>query len=231
MPLLQLVPLNTYTMIELFQIAFHPVNIVYTFLLILVILYWLMIIVGAMDFGSFDIDFDFDLDADIDLDAEVSTLGGGNLAGALHFFNFGKLPFMVIMSFIILSAWAVSILANYYLGGGSILFAVGLVFPNLFVGLCLTKVITTPLIPVFEKMETGIDPVDYIGMTCKLILPATVSKMGQAEVLIENSPLLLNVKVDSENIDTLEKGAEAIILRKAKNKHYFIIRRINHEII
>ena len=216
---------------ELIQIAFSPVNLVYTFLLILVVLYWLMIIIGAMDFGSFDIDFDADmeLDADLEADADIDAVSGAVLADFLDFFNFGKLPFMVIMSFIVLSSWTISILFNYYFGGGSILFAIGLVFPNLLVGLCLTKMLTTPLIPVFEKMEAGIDPVDYIGMTCKLILPASVSKMGQGEVLIDNSPLLLNVKVESESTDTLEKGEEAVILRKAKNKPYYLIKRMNHE--
>jgi len=212
---------------ELIQIAFSPVNIVYTFLLILVISYWLFIIIGAMDFGAFDLDFDFDadMDVDVDMDADVSTGGAGSLAGVLHFFNFGKLPFMVIMSFVILSAWTISILTNYYFGGGYILFGLALLFPNLFVSLCLTKVITTPLIPIFEKMESGIAPVDYIGMTCKLILPASNSKLGQAEVLIDDSPLLVNVKVESETIDDFEKGAEAIILRKEKNKPYYIIRK------
>ena len=216
---------------ELIQIAFNPANLVYSFLLILVVLYWLMIIIGAMDFGSFDIDFDLDadVDVDVDVDTDVSTASAGSLAGVLHFFNFGKLPFMVIMSFVVLSSWAISVLANYYFGGGSSLFALALVFPNLFVGLCLTKIITTPLIPVFEKMETGIEPVDYVGMTCKLVLPASISKMGQAEVLIDNSPLLVNVKLESESTNGLEKGAEAIILRKEKNKPYYIIKRINHE--
>ncbi len=221
---------------ELIQIAFSPINLAYTFLLILVVLYWLLIIIGAMDFGSFDLDFDLDadvdldVDLDVDVDADVNTGSVGGIANVLQFFNFGKLPFMVIMSFVVLSTWAISILANYYFGAGSILFALGLVFPNLFVGLCFTKIITTPLIPVFEKMESGIEPVDYVGMTCKLVLPASTSKMGQAEVLIKNSPLLVNVKVHSDYTDNLEKGEEAIILRKEKNKPYYFIKRINHDV-
>lgn len=207
---------------ELIQIAFSPINMVYTFLLVLVVLYWLMVIIGAMDFGS--IDLDFDLEVDVEVDADVSASGPGGMAGVLHFFNFGKLPFMVIMSFVILFSWAGSILANYYFGNGSILFGLALFLPNLFVGLCLTTIITTPLIPVFEKMETGIEPVDYVGMLCKLVLPATHSKMGQAEVLIDNNRLLVNVKMENENTDSLEKGATALILRKQKNKPYYIIK-------
>jgi len=208
---------------ELIQVAFSPENVVYTFLLVLVVLYWLMVIVGAFDFGSFDIDLDLDVDADIEADVDVSA--GGGISGALHFFNFGKLPFMVIMSFVILSSWAGSVLGNYYFGNGSILFSVVLILPNLLLGLLLAKVITTPLIPVFEKMESGIEPVDYVGMLCKLVLPASNSQMGQAEVLIDNNKLLVNVKMEKESSGSLEKGAEALILRKQKDKSYYIIQK------
>ena len=220
---IRITDLNIEAMNELIQIAFSPVNLVYTFLLILVVMYWMLIIIGAISFEAFDVDFDLDADVDLDMDVDMDSGGAGNFAGALHFFNFGKLPFMVIISFLILFSWAISVLVNYYAGDGSILFALALVFPNLFVGLCLTKVITTPLVPVFEKMEAGIEAVDYVGMTCKLVLPPSISQMGQAEVLIDNSPLLVNVKVESESIGEFEKGAEAVILRKEKNKPYYII--------
>ncbi len=206
---------------ELIQIAFSPMNVVYTFLLVLVVLYWLMIIIGAMDFGSFDIDFD----VDVDVDADLGAGGAGGIVGVLHFFNFGKIPFMVIMSFVILSSWTGSILANYYFGSGSFLFILALIIPNLLVGLCLAKMITKPLIPIFEKMESGIEPVDYVGMLCKLILPVTNSKMGQAEVIIDNNRLLINVKMEKESTDSLDKGAEALILRKQKDKPYYLIQR------
>ncbi len=208
---------------ELFQLALSPVNIVYTFLLVLVVFNWLLVIFGALDFGSLDIDFD----VDVDVDADVSVGGNmaGGLAGVLHFLNFGRIPFMVIMSFVILITWVVSILVNYYIGGGSILFALVLIIPNLFFGLLLTKVITTPLIPVFEKMEAGIRPVDYVGMLGKLVLPATNTKMGQAEVIIDGSPLRVNVKLENENTSSLQKGEEVIILRKQKEKAYYIIKK------
>ncbi len=218
---------------ELIQIAFSPVNLIYTFLLILVIFYWLSVIIGALDFGSFDLDFDFDVDADVDIDMDVDTDieagGAGSVAGVLHFFNFGMLPFMIIMSFAILFSWAISVLANYYFGNGTIIFPLILFIPNLFLSLTLTKIITTPLIPIFKNLDSAADPVDYIGMTCKLILPASTYKMGQAEVIIDDSPLLVNVKVAEDNPDNIEKGAEALILRKEKGKPFYIITRIKEE--
>ena len=211
---------------ELIQTAFSSVNLIFTFLMVLVLLYWLFIIIGALDFGSFDVEFD--MDADIDTDIDVDADGGevGWVSGSLAFFNFGKLPFMVIMSFLVLFSWSISVLVNYYLGGGSILFAIALFFPNLFVSLCLTKLITTPLLPVFKNLDSGIEPVDYIGLPCKLVLPASSKKLGQAEVNFDNNPLLVNVKVDHESSVEFNKGDEAIIVRKAKSKPYYIIQKI-----
>ncbi len=216
---------------ELIQISFSPVNVMYTFLLVLVVLYWLMIIIGAMDFGSFDIDLDLEVDADldIDVDTDISPSGVGGLAGVLQFFNFGKLPFMVIMSFVILSWWIGSVLGNYYFGNGSFLFMMALIIPNFLVGLFLAKIITKPLIPVFQKMDAGVEPVDYVGMLCKIVLPATNSKIGQAEVLIDDNHLLINVKMEKKNTNSLEKGAEALILRKRKNKSYYIIQEFEEK--
>ena len=103
---------------ELLQAALAPYNIVHTLLLTVVLFYWLGIIFGALDISAFDIDVDagVDMDVDADVDAGADGNGVGWFAGALHFFNFGKLPFMLIMSFVIFFAWAISILAHHYIG-------------------------------------------------------------------------------------------------------------------
>lgn len=209
---------------ELFQVAFDPLNLPYTLLLLLVVLYWVSVILGALDFGSFDLELDIDVDVDVDMDADVDGVGnaGGWFAHVLYFFNFGKLPFMVVMSLIILFSWMISVLANYYYGDGSVLFAGALFFPNLFVSLCLTKIISSPLIPIFKKIDVEEVEVDYIGMPCKVTLPATTSKMGQAEVIIDDVPLLINIKLSEETLD-LEKGREALIVAKEADRDCFFI--------
>ncbi len=211
-------------MIELIQAAFDPVNLLYTVLLVLVLVYWLSIILGALDFGSFDIDFDLDLDVDMEVDTDVDVDGAsaGWFAHALYFFNFGKMPFMVIMSLIILSCWTISVLANYYFGQNSSVFAIALFFPNLFLSLCITKFVSSPLVPLFKSMETSEVAVDYIGLPCTITIPATSNKMGQAEVIVDDSPLLINIKMSEETL-LLKKGAEALIIGKENNRDCFLI--------
>ena len=216
-------------MTELFQAAFSAQNIIYTVLLVLVLIYWLSVILGALDMNIFDIDLDVDTDFDVDLDADVDIDGGGTsgwLAGALRFFNFGKLPTMVILSFAILFAWMINVLVNHYFGGGSLIFAVMLMIPNLFVSLLLTIVITTPLVPIFQQLNTPEEEVDYIGMMCKLTITADKTKKGQAEVIHKDRSLLIYVKVDKEEeVEKINKGEEAFILRSSTDASYFFIKK------
>ena len=215
---------------ELLQAALSPANFVYSLLLVAVLLYWLGIIFGALDISAFDIDLDVDADVDIDVDADVDAHAGahgevGWFAGALHFFNFGKLPFMLVMSFVVFFCWAFSILGHHYIGHGSLLFSLALIFPSLFVSLLLTKIITTPLVPMFKNLDAGEEAVDYIGEECMLTLPANPSKMGQAQVTIGNSTLLINVKVSEQKPEALYKGDKALIVGSDKEKKYFIIEK------
>jgi len=219
-------------MIELLQAAISPVNVIYTVLLMIILIYWVSIILGVMDTSSFDIDFDLDVDVDldvdldVDMDADVDADGdvgsGGWFAGALHFFNFGKLPFMVIMSFVILIQWAVALLVNDNFGHGSIVFALVAALPILFVSLSATKIITTPLIPFFAKLNTAEEPVNYIGKTGTLILPPTRDKAGQAEIIEGGNPLIISVKIP-ENEVIPKKGEQIVVISEADNKRYFIV--------
>ena len=212
---------------ELLQAAIHPVNIVFTVLLVFVLLYWLSVILGAIDLGAFDLDLDLDadLEVDADIEAEVEAVSNvGWLAGALHFFNFGKLPFMVVMTFLVLSMWSISLMANHYLGDGTALFALAILIPNLFVSLVITKVVTTPLVPVFSTLDGSVEAVDYEGQECTITLSATQDKMGQAEVIVDGSPLLINVKLTGQGQMRISKGEKALVLRRAPQGNYFLIK-------
>ncbi len=224
-------------MLELLQAALHPVNFLFTILLLVIIFYWISVIIGALDINTFDFDLDVDTDLDIDIDVDVDAdmdvdteaevgSSGGLFAGALHFFNFGKLPFMVIMSFAILISWFISITTNHYFGKLSYGFAIALFIPNIFVSLLLTKWITSPLVPLFKTFDEGVEPVDFIGQSCILTMTASSKKMGQANVEIENNKLLVNVKTEEEDGEVLKKGEEALIVGKSENGKFYFVKRL-----
>jgi hypothetical protein len=213
----------------LLEQALLPVNIAFTVLLVFVALYWLTVLIGIIDISSFDVDLDFeaDIDAEVDVDADTDIdgeSGGSWLGHTLQFFNFGRVPFMIVLSFLVLSMWAISILINYYWGYGSWTTALILLLPNLATSLLLTKMITSPLVPVFKHFDGSETAVDYIGQECTLTLPVSSTSMGQAEVMINDTPLRINVKLAAG--DQLNKGAKALIVNEDSEGRYYMVREL-----
>lgn len=208
-----------------------PVNMVFTILLAFVMLYWLTVILGLIDISAMDIDLEVeaevDTELDIDSDTEMESGSSGWFSSSLQFFNFGRVPFMVVFSFLTLCMWALSLLANHYFGHGSWGTATVLFLPNLAISLLITKIITTPLIPVFRHFDGSALPVEYIGQECTLTLPASGSAMGQAEVLIDDTPLLINVKLDGEAL--LERGSKALVVNESADGRYYIVKALAGE--
>ena len=207
-------------MLELLHFAVTPANILYTVLMMFILVYWLFVIIGALDMGA--VDFDVDVDADVDMDAAMDVEGGSSFANALHFLNFGQLPFMVIMTVWVVSMWVMGILSNFHYGHGSLTFAAIWFLPILCTGLVITKLLTTPLIPIFKNLDTYAKPIEYIGQTGIVTLPASVEKFGQAEVMVENNNALISIKA---NRGEVQRGEEVMIIEEIKNK-YFIVERL-----
>lgn len=212
---------------ELFDFAFSPPVIAYTILLMVFLLYWLTVIIGVFDFSSldFDIDTDVDMDVDVDADTDVDASGGGILIAILSFFNFGKVPFMVVMSMVSLSLWTIAVLVNYYFSDGSIWFSIALFPINLLVSLIIAKIVTTPLVPIFAAVtKDEAKPIDYIGLLGEIVLETSNNQMGQVEIRHEKSILILNVKAVEEHNEIIKKGTEVVISNHNEDKTLFFVR-------
>lgn len=220
---------------EIFQAAFMPINVVFTVMLILVVLYWLMVIIGAMDvdFLNFDFDADLDADADIDIDTDIDgdldIEGGGAMRGLLHFFYVGEVPVMVLLSVLILTMWAFSMIANHYLNPtGSLPAAMPIFAANLFASLSVCKVIGMPLrrlFMVFDKDSNASRSV--MGRICTVITTQVSDKLGQAEMPSKGAPILLNVVAEGGNI--FHKGDEAVVIGKNKETGVYTIAPVDLE--
>ncbi len=209
---------------ELFDFAFSPPIIVYTILLMVFLLYWLTVIIGIFDFSSFD--FDIDIDVDVDADTDIDIEGSGGIALAiLGFFNFGKVPFMVLMSVLFLSMWTIAVLGTYYVGDGSILFSIVLIPINLAIGLLITKVVTTPLIPIFDSIaKDEAKPIDYIGMLGEIVLETSNMQTGQIEIKHQKRLITLSVKAVEEHEGIIKRGSEVVIADHNADKSLFFVR-------
>lgn len=202
-------------MFELLQAAVSPPNLPPTALLVFVLLYWLTVMIGLLDASSLDLDIEAETDANI--------LSTDWFDGGLAFFNLGRIPLMVFLSFVAVPMWAGSILTNYYTGNTS--FLLGLVFLlPLFTGsLFLAKFLTLPFVKLFAVLEKdhGAGAV-VIGKVCTILLPVTAERLGQATVHIDGSPLMLNVKAASATAE-LRKGDTALVIDFDAQRRVYLI--------
>ncbi|MDX2304337.1 MAG: DUF1449 family protein [Microscillaceae bacterium] len=213
-------------MIELLRAAFSPVNIAYTVLLLLVLVYWFTVIIGFLDFHFFD--FDVETDVDVGADAHVATHiepgeGINPVLSFLVFFNLGKVPFMIFFSFMVLFLWIGSMIGNRYFSDGSEYFALTLLIPNFMVSLLLTKLFTAPLKSVFREDEAEFNSnKEVIGHVGTAKLPIDDSSIGQLMVPTKTgAPLILNAKAMQGN--RIERGEKGVVVHYDEENKVFIV--------
>ena len=202
-------------MAELLQAAFSGVNLLPTAFLVFVLLYWVAVIFGLLDLEFFNIELEAKVDAD-----GVSSVTWLN--SALAFFNLGKVPLMVFLTFWALPCWVLSILANHYLNNDYQLLGLVYLIPSFIAGLFVAKLLTAPFVKLFAALEKEHESsTTVIGQVCTVLLPASATELGQAAVKTSGAPLLLNVKTTSAN--SIRKGDTALIIDyNAENKFYLI---------
>ncbi|MGB0862986.1 MAG: hypothetical protein ACPG19_05800 [Saprospiraceae bacterium] len=218
---------------ELLDFSLSGPIIGYTIFFMIMILYWLLVIVGAFDLGSADIDFDFDADIDVDVDVDVdidadvdADVGvGGILFATLKFFNFGRVPFMLIMTFLSMSMWAISVLVHERFSDGTWLFSLVVFIPILFVGLIITKIVTMPFIGLFTQLMKGdAKDTDFTGLIATTILPHKKGDMGQIELLVDGRDMRLNSRIAEDWEGTIPNNVEVIITGSNREKNIFFIK-------
>ena len=218
---------------ELLDFSLTTPIIGYTIFFMMMILYWLMVIVGALDLGSFDVDFDFDADVDVDVDIDIEggDVSGGSVEGAsfffaaLQFFNFGRVPFMLIMTFLSISMWAMAVLVNESFNDGNWWFSLVIFIPILFVGLIITKVVTFPFVGIFTHLMKGdAQETDFVGLTATTILPHQKDSVGQIEISIDGRYMRLNTSIAKHWNGIIPNDTKVIITGNNEEKSIFYIK-------
>lgn len=205
-----------------------PVNLVLSVLLVLIFLYWIIVILGAVGIDSLDFDLDFDGDADIDIDTDThgAVFGAGLGVSILRFFHVGTVPVLVLFSIFILTLWAIGVISYRWIGGWGVVLQLLMVVPFALVALFLTRFISTPIKIVFEKLREEEDAeqhINLIGQRCVVASLNVDHKHGQVEVKTEGSPLRLNA-VTGDEADVLNKGDEAVIVSQDESRGIYIVR-------
>ncbi len=205
---------------ELLQEAIGIHNLPVTVLLGIMLVYWLLVILGAAD---------ADLDAP-DLDSEASH--GSDNAGLWHSFHrllhLGEVPLMIVLSVLALFMWIFSVTANYIFNGApgdrSATIALLYLVPNFFVSLLLTRIVLSPLSGLIRKMQTTeTEGEEIIGREAVVISTEVTDQYGQIEISTKGAPLTVNARV-AEGRPSIRKGLEVLVFEAGPDDAYYYIR-------
>ena len=187
--------------------AFGYPTAIYTALLGLVLFYWVLALVGVVDFESGGID--------LDLQADTSVDDLGALAGFIVAFGLSGVPFSVVVSLIVLVSWTLCCLAGEWLlplvPGGPLQWLAGTLVLLTSFGLALpsTAVALRPLRRMFVTHQAASNA-SLVGQRCTVLTSNVTGTFGQAAVARRGADIQIDVRAAEPN--TLARGAAARIL-------------------
>ncbi len=213
--------------IQLWHASIHVVNLPYTLLLLLVVLYWLVVLAGMLDVDSIDLDATCPDVAGADADgADFDIPTAGFFGGLLEYLNLRKVPLSIVVSLFALSLWIIGVLANHHLHGTrSGLLGLAVLVPNILLSAHVAKFATLPLVPLFRGMRAAASSSrDLVGTRVIVTSSKVDATFGQAEIREVGAPITLMVRTEGGEI--LARGAEAVILRSEPEKSVHIITQL-----
>jgi hypothetical protein len=194
---------------------------VLTALLLVVLVYWLLALVGWVDFESTGIDLEFAPQTEGEV-GELSTLAGYAMALGLS-----GVPFSIVVSVLVLVAWTLSCLAGEWLmplvptlllqivvGTGVLLLSVAL-------AIFATALLVRPLRGLFVTHQ-AMGNASLVGQTCVVLSQRVDERHGHAEVAQRGANLQIHVHAATPN--TLSKGTPACILEYDAAANRYLIR-------
>lgn len=202
-------------MLKLLDAAVSAPNIIPTALLVFVLVYWLVVILGAIDLDFFDVDVDLEAEADVDGELSVSWLNH-----VLAFFNLGQVPFMLFLTFLVVPWWAITVLGNHYLGNESFALSLVVLIPALLVSLFVAKFLTMPFVRVYQALDQE-DNTTPVGKICQMTSGASHAKVGQAQVTTNGAPIVLNVRAYEGR--SLLAGDSAMVIEYDAGRNVYLV--------
>jgi hypothetical protein len=186
--------------------------VLFSFVLAVVVLYWLFVLVGA----------DLDLDADAD--------GAGGMITTL---GLGGVPLMIVLSMWITLSWLIAMIGTIVLaalavdGVVDVLLRVALLVVALLGGLVSTRLVVVPIrraIPAAREPSRS----DFVGRTCVIRTGSVSETFGQAEITSDDgSSAIIQVRrpVEMNDGGPLRSGSEALIFDYDPDKEIFWVDR------
>ncbi|GAB3345567.1 hypothetical protein [Marilutibacter aestuarii] len=171
-------------------------TVVYTVLLAVCLLYWLVAMLGLVDLELFD--------GWLETDASdaVEAVDGGGVAGILSKFGLAGLPLMIVLTVLVMTAWIASYFADYlvlrHLPGGLVRFVLGtgVVVGSFVAAVPVAGLLLRPVRLVYDKLRPE-PPRSLLGMVGTVRSPRVDALQGIAAVEDGGAGLVLQVRNES----------------------------------
>ncbi|MBE0359833.1 OB-fold-containig protein [Pseudoalteromonas aliena] len=190
-------------------------TIIFTALLLVVILFWIITLLGFADIDMFE--------SDLDIEADSS-----NTSGTHSFLNlgFGGIPITVSITLVIMLSWLISIYAHkffaYLLGDGILFYLLGLVMLviSVVIALPVAVIISKPLQRFFSSVETSRSS-DLLGLECVVVTGKVTPTFGQARINFQGTEQLIEIRAHDNQL--FSSGDTVVLLEHLKDQHCYII--------
>ncbi|WP_446217734.1 hypothetical protein [Micromonospora sp. IBHARD004] len=171
-------------------------TVLFSFLLLVVVGYWLLVLTGVLDFGD---------------DLDVDGAPGGFLAGL----GLGGLPAAIVFSLLVAVAWFVSLAGTVLLDGlglgvgARVALSVGVLLVALLGAWLVTRLVAVPL---SRLLPTGTEASRhaFVGSLCTIRTGRVTADFGQAEVTAADGSSAI-VQVRQPGAEPLRAGSSALI--------------------
>ncbi|MFV0680924.1 ubiquinone biosynthesis protein [Ottowia sp.] len=182
---------------------------IYTVLLGVLLVYWLLAVLGMVDFESSGID------VDIDTHADASPEDLGTLAGYVVAFGLSGVPFSIVVSLLVLVGWLITALASVLVLPlvPTELLRVVAGAALLVVAAALSIVITARLIRPLRGLfvtHAAQSNAALVGQVCRIITGVVDERQGRAEIAQRGASL--NIRVWAASPNPLKRGDRALVI-------------------
>ncbi len=203
--------------------AFHQIvtsfpTAIFTVLLIICMLYWIIAVLGMVDLDVLDLDYDGDIDT------ADSTSAQEGIAGLLLKFGLGGVPLTIVLTFISIFGWLFCYYGTYLLipliptAALKIVASIGLLLISIYAAVMLTSLVIRPIRKLFSKLD--IDETKHIiGQTVSVRSAIVNADRGEALLSVDGVDLLLNVR--SMGDTEFKKNDQVVVIEKINENNLY----------
>jgi len=202
---------------------------VFTFLLIIVLLYWLMAFIGIFDIDMFDADIEIETDFETEVSINPDAEGLSGLAGFMLNWGLTGVPITVVISLLIVTSWLICYLATslilVHISIDIIRYVIGaaLIFICFAVSIPITAWSIRPFKGLFIA-HNAIRKDALIGQECEVTTGKVTDDFGQAILEDGEAGIILSIRASKEK--QIKKGDKVILIEYSKEDDCYIVAKI-----